>query len=301
MLAATPAAGFTFRGWTGDITSSSPNTEVVVNGPYYITANFSANDGNDSFEPNNTIFTAQDVNVAGPMQEINGLSLNGKEDWYKLNIGPQTHLQITMSYVESAGNINMQLWDRRASAFPVWGYIVGESYDTNGEEVITYVNRTEARVLYLRTYGEQGATNPAYSLLLETVEEDDQFDLNGARNNSACDDLPQLNLDQNYDLLISRDDDYYRFDVRGVNSIDVIVEHEIFSGDLNFMVLPDDPANCENVFNNIIAGGYSSSVLNDFEQLTDIDVSQHDSILVRVYGATYSSTNCYELQVSRSN
>ena len=75
------------------------------------------------------------------------------------------------------------------------------------------------------------------------------------------------------------------------------VEHGFFSGDLNVMVIGDDPADCAGAFGRIIAGGYGVGPTDD-EGLGAVNVTGRPSVLIRVYGANLFMRNIYDLHLT---
>jgi len=303
-LTAQPASGYTFRGWFGDATGSATTTSVAMTDHKHVFAAYRANGANDAYEPNNDYTRAQPVAIkSGNPQDnistVSGLVLSaGDEDWYRLRLPALTHLRIDAIFSHSQGNIQMQLWDRRSVYQDrSWGQAVGESYTATNDEAITFANLTNPADLYLRVYVEGGTGNPAYVLSFTTTDIDDQYDVT-TTNNSACETVPTLALNTTHEDLVLRDEDWYRLTLpNGTTQIDVDISHFFFSGDLNFMVIGDVPADCGGVYSRIITGGYGNDAGQNRERVTNINVSGRTSVLLRVYGANSFMRNLYDLRV----
>jgi len=303
-LTAQPASGYTFRGWFGDASGSATTTSVAMTDHKHVFAAYRANGANDAYEPNNDYARAQPVAIkSGNPQDnistVSGLVLSaGDEDWYRLRLPALTHLRIDAIFSHAQGNIQMQLWDRRSVYQDrSWGQAVGESYTATNDEAITFANLTNPADLYLRVYTEGGTGNPAYVLSFTTTDIDDQYDVT-TTNNSACETVPTLALNTTHEDLVLRDEDWYRLTLpNGTTQIDVDISHFFFSGDLNFMVIGDVPADCGGVYSRIITGGYGNDAGQNRERVTNINVSGRTSVLLRVYGANSFMRNQYDLRV----
>jgi len=209
-------------------------------------------------------------------------------DWYEITLPTAlTHLSVVITFDSSLGNVNADLWDTR-SRLSDWGLRVGEGYSTTASsERMTYVNTTGCPRLLLRVYGEQGATNPNYTVSLTTFEGDDI--LEGSNDNPLT--PTRISYSQQYTSLICRNDDWYVVDVTGLSSVRVVADHYFGSGDLHMMAVTD-PAN---PFGSIIAGGYSSDVTKDYEEMV-VTTTGIQQLYIRVYGHQRQS-NFYGLRV----
>jgi hypothetical protein len=63
------------------------------------------------------------------------------------------------------------------------------------------------------------------------------------------------------------------------------------------MVAEDNGADCNAVYSHLIAGSFSNDPSTNAEVIERLDVRDHDTILLRVYGAT-RNTNYYDLLVT---
>jgi hypothetical protein len=295
-LTARPTPGFGFTSWSGDASGSDNQIQVTMDTDKTVTATFDTISADDVFEENDSLDNPANLSL--------GLTENlvlrpVDDDWYRIQLAPLVHARITVSFDAFEGDVQAQLWDRRSALPGEFGFAAGESYSSTDQEIITYVNLTAPDELLLRVYGEGGASNPSYSINIETFITDDIYDTGGANNDLSCSVLPTLPFGT-YNNLVGRDDDWYRVDVSGVNAIDVRADHFFFSGNMHLMVTEDIPGNCA-LFNNILpgGGGFSNFSLNNFEELTNVDVSGRNSVLVRVYGAT-RQTNLYNLTIQQS-
>jgi len=244
--------------------------------------------------PRATIDGAVPVTVASGTVAVNSQTLS-EERWYRLDLPRLAHIRIQATFAHAQGNINMQLYDRR-SALPStgeWGHRVGESYTVGNGEIITYVNLSDPASLYLRVYGENGNTGQTFSFTVQRTDTDDALELN---NDSPC--APtSIALNTTYTNLVCKDEDWYEVPVTGLNTITVRADFSTNSGDLHLMVAAPPSGQCANPFAHIIAGSYSTSAAEDFEQLTTPSLGGRSTVLVRVFGAT-RQTNMYSLRVT---
>jgi len=249
---------------------------------------FDQNGGNQFFD------TATPVAFTGQPIQLTGLVLND-EDWYRIEMGQHTHMRVTLTFSHAAGDINAQLWDRRSAFGIKWGTMVARSYTLDDAEVLNYVNLTQPEAIYLRVYGEGGATNPAYVIDIEPTYLDDVHDLDPLYNDGPCylSANPVLNPGV-YTDLISRDEDFYLVNTAGLQSIDVRVDHLFWSGNLHFMIL-DPAAPCQTWYTGVLAGAFSN-VPQDYEELLNVPVGGRSQVLLRVYGAI-RQTNYYDLTI----
>lgn len=308
-LSATPTAGYVFRQWAGDVQSTLTPASLVVNGAKQVIAAFALppTGSRDALEPNDTQADAQPLLLTVPgLTTITGLRIEnaGVPDWYRIQLPPRTHLTVDLVFEHNQGDLQLDLWDRRGVENPgSFGLSVGFSYSSSSVrsfETVNYVNITNPTELLMRVYGEGAATNPAYTLLLNTIELDDAYDINNIENNTACSStIPTLVLGQRYDDLVCRDDDYYRFVIPpGITQLDVVVEHPFFSGDLHVMVIANADGDCAGAFGRIIGGGFSSDPVATSESLLSVNVAGQNSVWVRVYGANLFMRNIYALTVT---
>ncbi|MDX2175799.1 MAG: BACON domain-containing protein [Candidatus Sumerlaeia bacterium] len=239
----------------------------------------------DSFEPNNNLSAARSRPSLPTGTTSSLVSLN--EDWYRLPNASCGTLRVTVNFTHANGNLNAELYDGRctdSSGFPLR---LAESYSTTNQETFTYVDRSGVGTeLFLRIYGEGGATNPSYSVTIAELGADDALE----PNNSPCQ-FTSINLGQTYNDLILKDDDFYLVNTTGLSSINVRMEANKLSGQLYFMVLAVDPG-CGY---DILFGNFTPNL--DVNESLNIPTGGRSQLLVRVYGAT-RGTNTYNLRVS---
>jgi hypothetical protein len=243
----------------------------------------------DSNEDNDTFAEATDVPRG---QDVGGQILTD-DDWFKLNINPNEHLQIDIDFNHSAGDINAQLYDRRG-AFDnePFAVEVAASYSTTNDERLNFVNITGATELYLRVYGEQGAINTdRYSIEQTLYDTDDELE---KTNDSSCGTLVLFeNVNTIYRDMILRDDDWYRVDTSQINELRVEVDHDYFSGDLDIMITRDT-GTCD-AYNQVLALGNTHDP--NIPEIVTADVTGLDTVLIRIYGEQ-GQTNFYDLELS---
>ncbi|MDQ6700158.1 MAG: hypothetical protein M3Z36_08225, partial [Acidobacteriota bacterium] len=89
MIAATPATGFAFSGFSGDLTGNTPSQSITLNGPKSVTANFSALTG-----------VTVTNNPAGLTFSINGTNYTGSQT---LNLAPGTVITLNAPTLQGTG------------------------------------------------------------------------------------------------------------------------------------------------------------------------------------------------------
>ena len=242
-----------------------------------------------------TIAHTEGNTVLGP------LVLDTPERWYRIETRRLTHLRIAAQFQHAQGDINLQLWDPRATrpTHPSdWGIGVAESYSTTDNEDLSYVNLTDPTELYLRVYSESGeATGQEYILDIDRTTLDDAISQRAGGNAGPCDITGASLALGRYENLVLRRDDWYRFDVAGVNRVNLRLDYRFFSGNLHVMVF-GDAGGCAGVWSHLMAGSYTMLPLG-YEQLDNLDVSGMNTLYVRVYGAI-RDTNFYTLEVTEA-
>ncbi|MDX2176126.1 MAG: S8 family serine peptidase [Candidatus Sumerlaeia bacterium] len=265
--------------------SQRQGTITVAGTSVTVTQSGSAPPSDDSFESNNNLTEARS-RPSLPVGTTSGLvSLN--EDWYRLPNASCGTLRVTVNFTHANGNLNAELYDGRCTDSGGFPLRLAESYSTTNQETFTYVDRSGVGTeLFLRIYGEGGATNPSYSVTIAELGADDALE----PNNSPCQ-FTSINLGQTYNDLILKDDDFYLVNTTGLSSINVRMEANKLSGQLYFMVMAVDPG-CGY---DILFGNFTPNL--DVNESLNIPTGGRSQLLVRVYGAT-RGTNTYNLRVS---
>jgi hypothetical protein len=228
----------------------------------------------DSNEDNDSFDTATVV-AAGATVD-NQVLLD--DDWYLLSFNNDQHLELIIEFDHSQGDINAQLYDRRGALLgETYSVEVASGYSRDNNERLTYVNASGSTQLYLRVYGELGATNPSYRIVQNLVTRDDEFEL---QNDASCGTLATLDTSITYDGFVLRDDDWYRLDVSSINTLTVVLNHEYFSGDLDIMIT-EDTGTCSAYDRTLALGNVHNPFIT--EQVT-ADVRGLNTVLIRIYG-----------------
>jgi len=288
------AAPVVFEAVEAPVSKPTPASSVAP------TPRLSRGNGEDSYEgttSNNNQTLASPIAIGASPVELTDLFL-ADEDWYALQVGRLVHLRITATFQHAEQDLQLQLWDARSGVnVGDPGHIVSESYSTTNEEVVNYVNLTDPGTIYLRVYSESGYDSPSfYTLDIEPTFIDDTFDTDGFVNNFPCDVAAQSLALGVYNDLIAKDEDWFAFDVSGVDAVNIRADHRFFSGNLHLMVANGDPG-CGAVYSNLIAGGFSNNPANNFEEILNVNVQGIDRIYIRVYGAI-RDRNYYDLSVT---
>ena len=207
--------------------------------------------------------------------------------------------KLMMFELGEAGDLHAQLIDPRgALRSGEWGRIVASSYTSMPVETLTYVNLTAPTELHLRVFSASGSPlTGVHTVDIERTWLDDPYSLAPGGNRGPCDLTGPALAPGTYENLILRHDDWYRFDISGLERVDVSIEYEFFSGNLQLMVLRDDGP-CADIFQRVLAGSHSMLPQNR-EDIAGLEVGGQNTILVRVYGAI-RDTNAYTLRVAPS-
>ncbi len=250
--------------------------------------------GDDSFEPNNSIEAVLNATPIPVNQTISAVMLDG-EDWYKVPLTTCENMVFDLGFSHAAGDLNLEVYDGRCTTFGVGTtYRVASSYSTTDNESTIYVNNSGNDFIYVRVYGEAGASNPSYTLRATGIGQDDIYEVGSTPSGPAA--FPLNTLQEN---LISKDDDFFLLDVTGINTINVSLDHDRFLGQLFLQVLNNDGTyneyrDSQNRAYNNFSFNVGNLVIND------IDVSGVNFVVLRVYAAN-RGTNVYDLQVNTVN
>ncbi|MDK2973071.1 MAG: hypothetical protein PWP23_2826 [Candidatus Sumerlaeota bacterium] len=266
----------------------------------------------DPREPNNTWIQGRlhEPLLVGDRLEEQSLY---NEDWYRIAIGPEESVLARLEFDHSLGDINAELYDLRIFGRDGWPTRVGESYSplhpwiwnpaagdgpeplwenrtwgpaTPDDEWITFVNNTGATEVFLRVYGEQGATNPAYSVAIDSLGVDDQFEPNNHLEQAAT-----IATGAPYEWLTGRDNDFYRIDTAGIDALRVRLSCYALLGTMYFEV--------HGIRQDGSFGPIEESKMyepNRYEAERTVCVQGQDEIFLRVYPAVRKG-NLYNMFV----
>lgn len=248
----------------------------------------------DAFEPNDDINAALVATPIPVNQAISAVMADG-EDWYKVPLNTCENMVFDLGFTHALGDLNLEIYDGRCTPFGVGTtYRVGAGYSTTDNEHTIYVNNTGNQFVYVRVYGEGGASNPSYTLTATGVGQDDALEVGSTPGATAPLPLNTLNRD-----LVSKDDDFFLLNVTGVNTINIQLDHDRFLGQLFLQVLNNDQSFNEyrdsqnRVYNNFT---FNAATLN----INNVDVSGVNFVVLRVFGAN-RGTNIYDLRVDTVN
>ncbi len=165
----------------------------------------------DGFEENDVPIDDPNIEGFNGAYDISGLTgaplsnvdvpTLGDEDWYVVNVATlDPFIEVTLDYVDENGAIDFQILDASLS-------VITTANSTNDSETV-YVEVTPG-VHYIRVYGDN-AYNP-YDLLVNVFGDDiyEENDVSGDAPDIT--DTPLLNAAQ-------FDDDWFKFEITGVNS-----------------------------------------------------------------------------------
>lgn len=180
----------------------------------------------DRFEDNDAQSVAADLGLITGSRTFNGLVLND-DDWYRFTTSAAgiTTDVLQVNFLHRRGDIDVELRDAA-------GNLVGNSNGTSSLEKIS-LYELSARTYFVRVFGYRGATNPSYSLRIQSAGNDDRFEPNDARESAK--DLGTLTKGQNFTDLQGLDDDWYSFTTTriGTNASFVQIGFDGSQGDLD--------------------------------------------------------------------
>ncbi len=190
------------------------NSQVV--NPLYLLA-FRA-PGGDRLEPNNTRAKATDLRFDGGVHQETDLSIapEDDEDWFRFETHAMSTVTnfVSIAFSHAQGDLDLELYDDSGSSQPL-----RFSRGVDDTERIALTNLPPG-TYYLRVFGYDHATNPGYSLTLNTPElaqDNDPAEPNDTR--SAAFDLGTVSgsvvrNDPDHPLSIhaGNDEDWFRFE-----------------------------------------------------------------------------------------
>jgi hypothetical protein len=167
---------------------------------------------NDQFESNNSRTEAKALRDFGWQQEQGfnyweNLSISqGDEDWFEFDLAQDAQLghYIAIAFDNNQGDLDLELYDAS-------GTKIKEAKGVRDVESINLDNLTQG-TYYARVVGYQGATNPSYTLFINTPGGDgfeDNDTQETARNLSA---IRTIAL-KSWDNLSVDDDDWFKFNL----------------------------------------------------------------------------------------
>ncbi|MBX3729300.1 MAG: trypsin-like peptidase domain-containing protein [Candidatus Sumerlaeia bacterium] len=266
----------------------------------------------DAYEPNNSWQEGRQRPAIRPGDHVGNLR-SFDEDWYRIVIGSEESVRIRVLFSHAGGNLNAELYDVRSLDRSGWPFRVGESYSpnhpwvwnpnagdgpapvwtsrpwgpaTNDDEWITYVNNTGATELVLRVYGQDWESNPDYSIAVDSLGSDDQFEPNNEPHEAAT-----IQIGTRYEGLIGKDNDFYRVNTTGRTAIRVRVACYALLGTMYFEVYRALP---EGGYAPIEAGKMYEP--NRYEAQRVVCVQGLSEVFVRVYPSV-RMPNVYNLTV----
>jgi hypothetical protein len=125
-------------------------------------ANLAAALVDDAYEQNDTITTAKNLGTLTASLTINNLVQADAHDWYRFSL-PKTaasSASISLEFLHSQGDLDLELYSS-------YGYRLQISQGITNSEAISLAGRA-AGTYYVHVYGYRGATNPNYSLSINS-------------------------------------------------------------------------------------------------------------------------------------
>lgn len=249
----------------------------------------------DAFEPNDSITAVLSATPLAVNQAVSAVMAD-EADWYRVPLTVCENMTFNLDFNNVDGNLQLEVYEGRC--IPSGGlaaqYRVGQSYSTTNNENTIYVNNTGNQFIYVRVFGEGGATNPSYTLTCNGIGQDDNREAG-----STPGGVNLISLDTQYTDLISKDDDFYRINTSGSNTLNITLNHDRFLGQLFLQVLQDNGTYNEYRDQNNLA--YNNFTFNaDTLTINNIDVTGSNTIVLRVFAAN-RGTNVYDLRVDRIN
>jgi hypothetical protein len=112
----------------------------------------------DSFEENDTLAGAASLGTLTATRTVGGLVMADAADWFSFTTASAgTPAQsVSIGFQNAQGNLALELYNAS-------GQVLGASNTTGNVETVS-LNGLGAGTYYVRVYGDQGATNPSYTL-----------------------------------------------------------------------------------------------------------------------------------------
>lgn len=187
----------------------------------------------DRFEENDTFATAANLGAVAGTTTVGSLVQADANDWYKFTTsGRSTSANsVRLTFTHAQGDLDVELYNAS-------GALLGRSQGTTNSEALSLANRA-AGTYYVRVYGYRGATNPTYSLTLNTPGTttpvtDDAFEDNDTL--ATAKDLGALTtLKSQTGLVMADANDYFKFSMAGAGTTSdyVAINLQNAQGDLD--------------------------------------------------------------------
>ncbi len=249
--------------------------DVIANGPFFPP---------DRFEENDSRAGATDL-VAGSHTLIDlNVDHAGDDDWYKWIASDSGTLIVDSFFRNNWGNLNLALYNSA-------GGLLQSSTTQEDEEHIVW-NAIDNQTYFIRVYGQNGATNPEYTLKVlwpfgvdeDSLEPNDSFaqayDL--GKGDQVRDNLT-IHRDPGSEF--NSDDDWYTWTATSLGSlnVDLLFAHSL--GNLNLELYDASGTILD-----------SSTSLTDNERVVGLGVPGR-KFYVRVYGFIGATNPQYELAI----
>jgi len=285
-----------FLAYDGSIPTRAYDAESLI-GP--VIGHASADKGvDDGFEENDFLAQAENAMELPVNQDVQ-LRLED-DDYYRiplrdLNDFATQSARITVSFDNDDANIGLELLDARCEFNGAGTFLrLAQSFrPTADQESVTYVNATGNEYVYLRVIDQEFNGSNTYNQADYTVRvdlfSDDAFETGGFPGNPAT----NFPVGQTVENLIVKDDDFFRIDLSGANTVTVTMDHDFNNGQLYVSLLEDNGT--YQILNGDGAAQTFQANSNTLT-LTDVDVSGDDSAVIRVFAAN-RGTNFYSLRV----
>ncbi|MFC1654824.1 PPC domain-containing protein [Myxococcota bacterium] len=229
----------------------------------------------DSYEENDD--SSSPATVSG---SVSGLVIcENDDDWYRIVVGANQGLKVTIHFLHSAGDLDMKLFKESDPATAI-----DTSAGIADTETVTAPIDANGEVYLVRVYGFSGAANN-YDMNVEIVSQGDCLDDSFEENDSQAE--AQFVLDELYEDLMycQQDEDWYVNWMFAGEDLKVLIAFTHADGDLDIEIIDDQGA--------VLADSTSTSDDEYVEALNVLEGTHY----IRVYGAAAAVENAYEMLI----
>jgi hypothetical protein len=252
----------------------------AINPNYSMTISAPAPSPGDVLEENDTFAAARGLVASDQTYTNLSIEVPNDDDYYSLVPTATGTLNVSLAFLNSQGDINLQLFDAAQQ-------LLASSASTADGELLS-IAVTAGQTYYIRVFGAGGAVNPNYSMTIDppepivfpsdALEENDTF---AAARSLAAADQTYTNLT----IDAPNDDDYYSLVPTATGSLNVSLAFLNSQGDINLQLY--------DVAQQLLA---SSATAGDAEQVA-LPVNAGQLYFVRVFGAGGAINPNYSLTI----
>ena len=232
----------------------------------------------DRFEPNDTLATATDLGVLGDRAEA-ALTIHqvGNSDYYRFTTLTPGSVDVHIGFPHSSGDLSLQLLNAA-------GNVLAVSTGTNDIESVSTI-AAAGQTLYVRVYGENGATNTYDMVIRGPTLPPDRMEANDAIATATSLPVAGDGTFSSLNLHTGNDNDYYRLTTAAAGTLTVTLTFDHILGDVDMQLL--------NAAGDVVA---TSAGTGNTESVTRA-VGAGEVYVIRVYGVNGTNPD-YTMEVN---